>query len=128
MFIVQLHLFQYDLQQAAVGAKRTDVREEGPNENREDVELTGTVEEETDPLTEPLESEQTGTVEEETDPLTEPHQPNPKFIEVQKLANRTLTFQENWFKDFPWLHYCPRLKGVLCIFIAPKPFRSKHLH
>ena len=120
MFILQLHLFQYDLQQAVVGAARTDVREEGPNENSEDVELAGTVEEETDPLTEPLESEQAGTVEEETDPLTEPleseqagtveeetdpltkpHQPNPKFIEVQKLANRTLRFQENWFKDFP---------------------------
>lgn len=44
--------------------------------------------------------------------LTEPNQPNPKFIEVQKLANTLISEQLVQGR----LHYCPRLKGVLCFY------------
>lgn len=47
---------------------------------------------------------------------TEPFQPDPKFIEVQKLSNKMLRFQESWFKSFSWLHYCSELKGVVCFY------------
>ena len=47
MFIIELHLFQQGLQQVVVGAK-TDVKDEGPDQNSED-----------------QESEQAGGVEEE---------------------------------------------------------------
>lgn len=97
-----------------VGA-RADVREKGPNPNNEyeESEHEGTVDEEQ------VESEA-----EQNYPLTEPHHPHPKFIEVQKLANKTLRFQKSWFNDFPWLHYCPRLKGVLC-FYCTKAFSKQ---
>lgn len=48
--------------------------------------------------------------------ITEPYQPNPKEIAVQKLANRTLHFQEKWFKEFPWIRYCHSVNGVLCFY------------
>lgn len=94
---------------------RADVREKGPNPNNEDEESKheGTVDEEQ------VESEA-----EQNYPLTEPYHPHPKFIEVQKLANKTLRFQKSWFDDFPWLHYCPRLKGVLC-FYCTKAFSKQ---
>ncbi len=84
-----------------VGA-RADVREKGPNPNNEyeESEHEGTVDEEQ------VESEA-----EQNYPLTEPHHPHPKFIEVQKLANKTLRFQKSWFNDFPWLH------NVHCFFL-----------
>lgn len=45
---------------------------------------------------------------------TQPYQPNTREIEPQALSKKTLKFQGKWFKDFPWLHYDCRLKGVLC--------------
>lgn len=55
---------------------------------------------------------------------TKPYQPHPQFIEPQTLANRVLTFQERWFHDFPWLHYNPSIKGVLC-FHCSQGFSSQ---
>ncbi|XP_035252911.1 uncharacterized protein LOC118216024 [Anguilla anguilla] len=47
-----------------------------------------------------------------------PTQPNVNVIPSQTLLNRTLYFQEKWFKDYTWLHYSPSLKGVLCFYCA----------
>jgi len=48
-----------------------------------------------------------------------PNQPaSVDWLPVQKLNNRTLTFQISWFKTFPWLH-CPitkHIRGVICFF------------
>ena len=49
---------------------------------------------------------------------TKPYQPHPQFIVTQTLANRTLSFQEKWFKDFPWLNYSPSVSGVLCFYCS----------
>ncbi|XP_048842244.1 zinc finger MYM-type protein 1-like [Brienomyrus brachyistius] len=43
-----------------------------------------------------------------------PNQPNAKSIPVQTLSNRVLHFQERWYKEYPWLHYSPTVKGILC--------------
>lgn len=49
---------------------------------------------------------------------TKPYQPPPQCIETQTLANKTFAFQEKWFRDFPWLHYSPSVKGVLCFYCS----------
>lgn len=55
---------------------------------------------------------------------TEPYQPHPKLIDTQVLSNRVLSFQERWYKDFPWLHYDTVQKGVLC-FYCKKIYQDK---
>ena len=57
--------------------------------------------------------------------LTEPYQPNPKNMPVQKLPNKTLHFQDKWFREFPWLHYSQTLNGVLCFYCAETFKREK---
>ncbi|XP_069381427.1 zinc finger MYM-type protein 1-like [Paralichthys olivaceus] len=47
-----------------------------------------------------------------------PNHPNVKVIPSQTLSNKTLYFQEKWFKDHTWLHYSPSVKGVLCYYCA----------
>ena len=49
---------------------------------------------------------------------TKPAQPDPKLIVVQKRDNCVLSFQEKWFKTFPWLHYSATLQGVICFHCA----------
>ena len=56
------------------------------------------------------------------DILVSPYQPAAQLIEPQTLPNRTLRFQESWFKDYPWLHYSSEIKGVLC-FYCVKAFK-----
>ncbi|KAL1269055.1 hypothetical protein QQF64_031344 [Cirrhinus molitorella] len=48
----------------------------------------------------------------------EPNHANPKLIVVQQLTNRTLRFQEKWYRDFPWLHYSSGVNGILCFYCA----------
>ena len=43
-----------------------------------------------------------------------PFQPDSECIKSQALSNRTLKFQQSWFKKFPWLHYAENIGGVLC--------------
>jgi hypothetical protein len=43
-----------------------------------------------------------------------PHQPAVACIPPQQLSKKVLTFQEHWYKEFPWLHYDPAKLGVLC--------------
>ena len=43
-----------------------------------------------------------------------PHQPEVSCIPTQKLAKKVLTFQQSWYKAFPWLHYDATKRGVLC--------------
>ncbi len=45
-----------------------------------------------------------------------PNQPDPRVIPHQQLPNKTLKFQERWFRDYPWLHYVPNAGGVLCFY------------
>lgn len=45
---------------------------------------------------------------------SEPNQPDITLILTQSVGNRVLTFQQKWFELYPWLHYSPPLKGVLC--------------
>lgn len=42
------------------------------------------------------------------------NQPHPKYIPVQKLPDKVLRFQEQWYRRYPWLHYSPTVKGILC--------------
>jgi len=53
-----------------------------------------------------------------------PNQPNVKTIPTQVLANKTLSFQERWFFENPWLHYCPMRRAVLCFYCC-RAFRGK---
>ncbi|XDV25481.1 hypothetical protein PO909_029397 [Leuciscus waleckii] len=55
-----------------------------------------------------------------------PNQPHPKNIAVQKLSNRVLHFQENWYKQYPWLHYSPTVKGILCFYCVKTYTRKKN--
>lgn len=48
----------------------------------------------------------------------EPNHANPKLIAVQQLTNKTLRFQEKWYREFPWLHYSSGVNGILCFFCA----------
>ncbi len=49
---------------------------------------------------------------------TKPYQPPPQCIEKQILSNKSLTFQEKWYQEYPWLHYSPSVKGVLCFYCS----------
>jgi hypothetical protein len=54
---------------------------------------------------------------------TEPHQPSklddfPKHVVTVNGKSKVLTFQSSWFQRFPWLHYSPELKAVLCFHCA----------
>lgn len=37
-------------------------------------------------------------------------------IPCKREKNRTLYFQESWYKKFPWLHYSLDLKGIVCYY------------
>ena len=43
-----------------------------------------------------------------------PYHPPASQIPTQVLSSRTLHFQQSWFDTFPWLHYVPVLKAVVC--------------
>ena len=58
---------------------------------------------------------------------TKPAQPDPKLIVVQKRDNCVLSFQEKWFKTFPWLHYSATLQGVICFHCAKVFFESANI-
>lgn len=45
-----------------------------------------------------------------------PNHPDPTVIPHQELQNKTLKFQERWFRDYPWLHYVPNADGVFCFY------------
>ncbi|XP_072565314.1 zinc finger MYM-type protein 1-like [Paramormyrops kingsleyae] len=49
---------------------------------------------------------------------TKPYQPPSQCIETQTLSKKTLTFQQKWFHDFPWLHYSTSVRGVLCFYCS----------
>ena len=42
----------------------------------------------------------------------------PKQSIVSKSGKRVLSFQAGWFAEFPWLHYCTEVQGVLCFYCA----------
>jgi len=42
----------------------------------------------------------------------------PKQSIVSKTGKRVLGFQARWFSEFPWLHYCKEVQGVLCFYCA----------
>ena len=50
--------------------------------------------------------------------LTSPNQPSPATIPEQKVGVRTLKFQAAWYKEYPWLHFCPVRGKVLCFECA----------
>ena len=37
---------------------------------------------------------------------------------VTRKCKRLLSFQVGWFAEFPWLHYCSEVCGVLCFYCA----------
>ena len=46
-----------------------------------------------------------------------PHQPtDSSLFPVQRENGRTRTFQPSWYKTYPWLHYCPERRAVLCYY------------
>lgn len=53
-----------------------------------------------------------------------PNHPDPRVMPDQQLPNKTLRFQEKWFRDYAWLHYSPIVKGVLC-FYCMQAFRHQ---
>ncbi|XP_073466998.1 uncharacterized protein [Aquarana catesbeiana] len=46
--------------------------------------------------------------------VEKPFQPSAELVPPQCFGTRKLRFQSAWYTDFPWLHYNPQLKGVLC--------------
>ncbi|XP_063313199.1 uncharacterized protein LOC134612706 isoform X2 [Pelobates fuscus] len=46
--------------------------------------------------------------------VDKPFQPSAELVPPQCFGNRKLRFQSAWYTDFPWLHYSPQLKAVLC--------------
>uniref|UniRef100_A0A8C5M644 TTF-type domain-containing protein n=1 Tax=Leptobrachium leishanense TaxID=445787 RepID=A0A8C5M644_9ANUR len=46
--------------------------------------------------------------------VDKPFQPFAELVPPQCFGNRKLRFQSAWYADFPWLHYIPQLKAVLC--------------
>ncbi|XP_075067591.1 52 kDa repressor of the inhibitor of the protein kinase-like [Mixophyes fleayi] len=46
--------------------------------------------------------------------VDKPFQPSAELVPPQCFGNRKLRFQSAWYTDFPWLHYSPNLKAVLC--------------
>ncbi|XP_068127640.1 zinc finger MYM-type protein 1-like [Hyperolius riggenbachi] len=46
--------------------------------------------------------------------VEKPFQPSAELVPPQCFGTRKLRFQTAWYTDFPWLHYSPQLKGVLC--------------
>lgn len=46
--------------------------------------------------------------------VEKPFQPAAELVPPQCFGTRKLRFQSAWYTDFPWLHYSPQLKGVLC--------------
>uniref|UniRef100_A0A8C5M6D5 TTF-type domain-containing protein n=1 Tax=Leptobrachium leishanense TaxID=445787 RepID=A0A8C5M6D5_9ANUR len=46
--------------------------------------------------------------------VDKPFQPSAELVPPQCFGNRKLRFQSAWYADFPWLHYIPQLKAVLC--------------
>lgn len=50
---------------------------------------------------------------------SEPNQPqSSESIYRQQRSDRSLSFQVKWFSTFPWLHYSPELKSVVCFICA----------
>lgn len=49
----------------------------------------------------------------------EPNHANLKLIAVQQLTNKTLRFQENWFREFG-------VNGILCLFSVLKRLGMKN--
>lgn len=43
-----------------------------------------------------------------------PNQPDVTCIPPQELGSKTLRFQQQWFKEFPWLHFNASANGILC--------------
>ena len=50
------------------------------------------------------------------DVWSSPNQPHPNFLRVQKLPDKVLRFQENWYSLYPWLHHSPAVEGILCFY------------
>ncbi|KAE8633590.1 hypothetical protein XENTR_v10001933 [Xenopus tropicalis] len=46
--------------------------------------------------------------------VDKPFQPPAEHVPPQCFGTRRLRFQSAWYTDFPWLHYSPQLKAVLC--------------
>ncbi|XP_041436131.1 uncharacterized protein zmym1l.S isoform X2 [Xenopus laevis] len=46
--------------------------------------------------------------------VDKPFQPPAENVPPQCFGTRRLRFQSAWYTDFPWLHYSPQLKAVLC--------------
>ncbi|KAM4808798.1 zinc finger MYM-type protein 1-like [Rhinophrynus dorsalis] len=46
--------------------------------------------------------------------VDKPFQPSAELVPPQCFGTRKLRFQSTWYTDFPWLHYIPHLKAVLC--------------
>jgi hypothetical protein len=49
--------------------------------------------------------------------------PNVNLIPKQIIVNkkgikRVLSFQARWFNEFPWIHFCSEIHGVLCFYCA----------
>lgn len=46
-----------------------------------------------------------------------PYQPTDgSLFPVQRESTKTRTFQPSWYKAYPWLHYCPERRAMLCYF------------
>uniref|UniRef100_A0A9J8CL73 Zinc finger MYM-type protein 1-like n=1 Tax=Cyprinus carpio carpio TaxID=630221 RepID=A0A9J8CL73_CYPCA len=57
-------------------------------------------------------------------PHQRPYQPKAGCFIQQQLASKTLSFQDRWYKNHTWLHYCPDVRGILC-FYCMKAFRNQ---
>jgi len=52
--------------------------------------------------------------------------PSASIVPPQVLNKRTLRFQEDWCKRFPWLHYCTATKKVFCFYCSKVCCAKEH--
>ena len=55
-----------------------------------------------------------------------PNHPAPSSIPPKERQKQKIYFQEKWYKMYPWIHYDPSLKGVLC-FTCMKAEKLGHV-
>ena len=55
-----------------------------------------------------------------------PNQPSPSSIPPKETKSQKVFFQAKWYKMYPWIHYDPSLKRVIC-FTCMKAEKNGHL-
>lgn len=54
--------------------------------------------------------------------LSEPNSPNQpcdtSVIPAKQTKSQNVYFQQKWYKLYPWIHYVPQIKKIVCFYCA----------